>query len=114
MEFANIVPQHSRIFSGTMGSSTPMSFSKNCFWSYFLLHLNEQINDSGAAGEVNHKLGSIVEEVDANGFPPLETYRTTISDFADQAERLLKYLSHRKAYQVGTSMVECEAVSGFS
>ena len=36
-------------------------------------------------GEVNHKLGSIVEDVDANGYPPVEQYRKTISEFADQA-----------------------------
>ena len=35
-------------------------------------------------GEVNHKLGSIVEDVDANGYPPVEQYRKTISEFADQ------------------------------
>ena len=40
---------------------------------------------SALPGEVNNKLGQIVEDVDANGYPPVETYREIISEFADQA-----------------------------
>eukprot|EP00434_Breviolum_minutum_P035410 symbB.v1.2.031347.t1/scaffold3626.1/size81632/4 len=40
-------------------------------------------------GEVNHKLGSIVEDVDLNGYPPVEQYRETISEFADQVVAML-------------------------
>lgn len=49
--------------------------------SFGLLHL--------FIGEVNNKLGQIVEDVDANGYPPVETYRETISEFADQVVAML-------------------------
>jgi len=40
-------------------------------------------------GDVNGKLGAIVMEVDSNGYPPLETYREIVSDFADAIVAML-------------------------
>lgn len=40
-------------------------------------------------GDVNGKLGAMVTEVDGTGYPPLETYREIVSDFADAIVAML-------------------------
>eukprot|EP00913_Durusdinium_trenchii_P008657 g8131.t1 len=49
--------------------------------SFGLLHL--------FIGDVNYKLGQIVADVDANGYPPVQVYRQSISDFADSVVAML-------------------------
>ncbi|CAE7555442.1 pkd2 [Symbiodinium pilosum] len=40
-------------------------------------------------GDVNGKLGAIVTQVDSSGYPPLETYREVVSEFADAVVAML-------------------------